>query len=92
VSDKIKNEAMKEVKHMQSKSDGTKDMKQMQRSKGKGWDGKSRPVTNEYRNRWEEIFGEKENKELAESYKESRRQQKERKDNEEYLRELKNKL
>jgi len=83
---------MKEVKHMQSKSDGTKDMKQMQRSKGKGWDGKSRPVTNEYRNRWEEIFGEKENKELAESYKESRRQQKERKDNEEYLRELKNKL
>ena len=89
---KIKSEAMKEVKHMQSKSDGTKDMKQMQRSKGKGWDGKSRPVTNEYRNRWEEIFGEKENKELAESYKESRRQQKERKDNEEYLRELKNKL
>ena len=88
----IKSEAMKEVKHMQSKSDGTKDMKQMQRSKGKGWDGKSRPVTNEYRNRWEEIFGEKENKELAESYKESRRQQKERKDNEEYLRELKNKL
>ena len=83
---------MKEVKHMQSKSDGTKDMKQMQRSKGKGWDGKSRPVTNEYRDRWEEIFGEKENKELAESYKESRRQQKERKDNEEYLRELKNKL
>ena len=56
------------------------------------WDGKSRPVTNEYRNRWEEIFGEKENKELTESYKESRRQQKERKDNEEYLRELKNKL
>ena len=56
------------------------------------WDGRSRPVTNEYRNRWEEIFGEKENKELAESYRESRRQQKERKDNEEYLRELKNKL
>ena len=28
----IKSEAMKEVKHMQSKSDGTKDMKQMQRS------------------------------------------------------------
>ena len=36
MSDKRKNEAMKEVKHMQSKSDGTKDMKQMQRSKGKG--------------------------------------------------------
>ncbi len=88
----IKSEAMKEVKHMQSKSDGTKDMKQMQRSKGKGWDGKSRPVTDEYRNRWEEIFGEKQNKELAESYKESRRQQRERKDNEEYLKEIKNKL
>ena len=92
MSDKRKNEAMKEVKHMQSKSDGTKDMKQMQRSKGKGWDGKSRPVTDEYRNRWEEIFGEKQNKELAESYKESRRQQRERKDNEEYLKEIKNKL
>jgi len=88
----IKSEVMKEVKHMQSKSDGTKDMKQMQRSKGKGWDGKSRPVTDEYRNRWEEIFGEKQNKELAESYKESRRQQRERKDNEEYLKEIKNKL
>ena len=56
------------------------------------WDGKSRPSNNTYRNRWEEIFGEKENKELTESYKESRRQQKERKDNEEYLRELKDKL
>jgi len=56
------------------------------------FDGKSRPSNDMYRNRWEEIFGEKENKELTESYKESRRQQKERKDNEEYLRELKNKL
>ena len=70
---KIKNEAMKEVKHMQSKSDGTKDMKQMQRSKGKGWDGKSRPVTNEYRNRWEEIFGKKEDDELKESFEQSKR-------------------
>ena len=64
---------MKEVKHMQSKSDGTKDMKQMQRSKGKGWDGKSRPVTNEYRNRWEEIFGKKEDDELKESFEQSKR-------------------
>jgi len=78
VSDKIKNEAMKEVKHMQSKSDGTKDMKQMQRSKGKGWDGKSRPVTNEYRNRWEEIFGKKEEEELKESYEQSVRNRLER--------------
>ena len=73
MSDKRKNEAMKEVKHMQSKSDGTKDMKQMQRSKGKGWDGKSRPVTNEYRNRWEEIFGKKEDDELKESFEQSKR-------------------
>ena len=59
---KIKSEAIKEVKHMQSKSEGTKDMKQMQRSKGKGWDGKSRPVTDEYRDSWDRIFGEKEEK------------------------------
>ena len=83
MSDKIKNEAMKEVKHMQSKSDGTKDMKQMQRSKGKGWDGKSRPVTNEYRNRWEEIFGKKEEEELKESYEQSKLNKKERDDKEE---------
>ena len=56
---KIKSEAMIEVKHMQSKSEGTKDMKQMQRSKGKGWDGKSRPVTDEYRDSWDRIFGNK---------------------------------
>ena len=58
--EKIKSEAMKEVKHMQSKSDGTKDMKQMQRSKGKGWDGKSRPSDDNYRKRWNDIFGKKE--------------------------------
>ena len=75
---KIKNEAMKEVKHMQSKSEGTKDMKQMQRSKGKGWDGKSRPVTDEYRNRWEEIFGKKEVEELKKSYEQSKRNRDER--------------
>ena len=73
MSDKIKNEAMKEVKHMQSKSDGTKDMKQMQRTKGKGWDGKSRTVKNESRNRWEEIFGKKEDDELKESFEQSKR-------------------
>tara|TARA_R110002167_G_scaffold97971_1_gene258118 strand:+ start:416 stop:694 length:279 start_codon:yes stop_codon:yes gene_type:complete len=92
VSDKIKNEAMKEVKHMQSKSEGTKDMKQMQRSKGKGWDGKSRPVTDKYRNRWEEIFGKKEDEELKKSYEQSKRNREEREDNEEYLKEIKNKL
>ena len=37
------------------------------------WDGKSRPVTNEYRNRWEEIFGKKEDDELKESFEQSKR-------------------
>jgi len=77
--EKIKSEAMKEVKHMQSKSDGTKDMKQMQRSKGKGWDGKSRPVNDNYRQRWDEIFGKKEEVELKESYEQSKRNKEERK-------------
>ena len=78
MSKKRKNEAMKEVKHMQSKSEGTKDMKQMQRSKGKGWDGKSRPVTDEYRDSWDRIFGKKEDEELKESYEQSKRNRDER--------------
>jgi len=77
--EKIKSEAMKEVKHMQSKSDGTKDMKQMQRSKGKGWDGKSRPSDDNYRKRWNDIFGKKEEVELKESYEQSKRNKEERK-------------
>ena len=56
------------------------------------WDGKSRPSDDAYREGYERIFGKKENDELDESYKESRRQQKERKDNEEYLKEIKDKL
>ena len=56
------------------------------------WDGKSRPSNKAYDDSWNRIFGQKENNELAESYKESRRQQKERKDNEEYLKEIKDKL
>ena len=75
---KIKSEAMKEVKHMQSKSDGTKDMKQMQRSKSKGWDGKSRPVTDEYRDSWDRIFGKKEEEELKKSHEQSKRNRDER--------------
>ena len=74
------------------KSEGTKDMKKMQRSKGKGWDGKSRPVTDKYRNRWEEIFGQREDEELKKSYEQSKRNREEREDNEEYLKEIKNKL
>jgi hypothetical protein len=56
------------------------------------WDGKSRPSNKAYDDSWNRIFGQKENNELAESYKESRRQQKEREDNEAYLKEIKNKL
>ena len=61
-------------------------------SKKEKWDGRSRPVDDKYRKNYDEIFGKKENDELAESYRESRRQQKERKDNEEYLKSLKDKL
>ena len=62
------------------------------KSKKEKWDGKSRPSDDKYREGYDRIFGQKENDELAESYKESRRQQKERKDNEEYLKEIKDKL
>jgi len=61
-------------------------------SKKEKWDGKSRPSTDKYRNNFDAIFGQKENEELAESYKESRRQQKEREENEQYLEEIKKKL
>ena len=50
--------------------------------KADNWDGKSRPSNKAYDESWNRIFGKKENEELAESYKESRRQQKERKENE----------
>ena len=57
-----------------------------QKNKKSQWDGKSRVANDTYRKRFDEIFnqarefiyGQKENEELAESYKESRRQQKER--------------
>ena len=61
-------------------------------SKKEKWDGRSRPVDDKYRKNYDEIFGKKENDELAESYKESRRQQKEREENEKYLNSLKDKL
>ena len=62
--------------------------------KGFSWDGKSRVVTNLYRERFDEIFGKKEEEELKESYKQSLRNKKERenKEEKEYLKELKNKL
>ena len=51
----------------------------MTKNKGLKWDGKSRIPTDMYRKNYDEIFGQKENEELAESYKESRRQTEERK-------------
>ena len=62
--------------------------------KGFSWDGKSRVVTDLYRERFNEIFGKKEEEELKESYKQSLRNKKERenKEEEEYLKELKDML
>ena len=56
------------------------------------WDGKSRVSNDLYRKRFDEIFGKKEQEELSESYKQSLKNKKEREDNEEYLKELKDKL
>ena len=56
------------------------------------WDGKSRPSDDKYREGYDRIFGQKKNEELAESYKQSKANKKERKDNEAYLKEIKNKL
>ena len=46
--------------------------------KADNWDGKSRVSNDTYRKRWQEIFGKKENDELAESYKQSISNKKER--------------
>ena len=64
----------------------------MVKEKGRQWDGKSRPSDDTYRKRWNEIFGkrektlheelmegfEKEQKELNESYEQSKRNRSER--------------
>ena len=68
----------------------------MVKEKGRQWDGKSRPSDDTYRKRWNEIFGEKEKtlheelmegfekeqKELNESYEQSKRNRSERVDDE----------
>tara|TARA_R110001592_G_scaffold71569_1_gene218727 strand:+ start:340 stop:495 length:156 start_codon:yes stop_codon:yes gene_type:complete len=48
-------------------------------NKKEKFDGRSRPTNQVYEKRWNEIFGEKETKELAESYKQSKINKKERK-------------
>ena len=50
--------------------------------KADNWDGKSRVSNDTYRKRWDEIFGQKETKELDESLKQSRKNRKEHTKNE----------
>ena len=54
-----------------------------ERDKGRKWDGVSRISTNKYKENWEEIYGQKEQRELDESMKEAFRQRDERKKKEE---------
>jgi len=60
--------------------------------KADNWDGKSRPSNKAYDEGYNRIFGQKKNEELAESYKQSKANKKEREDNEAYLKEIKKKL
>ena len=65
-----------------------------EKNKGTKWDGKSRVSTDLYRKRHDEIFNklQQEQRDLEESYQQSKRNKKEREDNEQYLKELKDKL
>ena len=49
-------------------------------NKKEKYDGRSRPTNQVYEKRWNEIFGEKEDKELTESYKQSKINKEERKE------------
>ena len=60
--------------------------------KADNWDGKSRPSNKAYDDNYNRIFGQKQIKELDESLKQSKANRKEREDNEEYLKEIKDKL
>ena len=65
-----------------------------EKNKGAKWDGKSRVSTDLYRKRHDEIFNklQQEQRDLDASYRQSLKNKKEREDNEEYLKELKDKL
>ena len=65
-----------------------------EKNKGAKWDGKSRVSNDLYRKRHNEIFNklQQEQRDLEESYQQSKRNKKEREDNEQYLKELKDKL
>ena len=54
-------------------------MSKKERDKGRKWDGVSRISTNKYKENWEEIYGQREQRELDESMKEAFRQRDERK-------------
>ena len=65
------------------------------------YDGKSRPPNQVYSKRWSEIFGkdqekfdrlQQEQRDLEESYQQSKRNKQEREDNEEYLKDITDKL
>ena len=55
------------------------------------WDGRSRPSDDNYRKRWNEIFGKRE-KTLHEELMEGYEKEKKMYEDEEYLKELKEKL
>ena len=63
-------------------------------NKKEKWDGKSRPSTDKYRDNWKHIFDklQQEQRDLDESYQQSKRNKKEREENEQYLKEIKKKL
>ncbi len=65
-----------------------------EKNKGTKWDGKSRVSNDLYRKRHNEIFNklQQEQRDLDASYRQSLKNKKEREDNEEYLKELKDKL
>jgi len=52
------------------------------KSKKFKYDGRSRPSDDKYRKRWDDIFGKKEEKELKESFEQSKLNRKERDDKE----------
>ena len=55
----------------------------MQKEKGKKWDGTSRPSSELYKENWNEIFGQKEQEELKASFEQSLANKREREKKEE---------
>ena len=53
-------------------------LEKKKKPKSKQWDGISRPSNDTYAKNWHDIFGKKEEEELAESHKQSLKNRKER--------------